>query len=409
VPAGAAVIVVADTLRALGDLAAFHRRRFAAPVVAITGSVGKTTTKELTAAGLEALGLRVLKSAGNLNNLVGVPMTLLGLEKQHEAAVIEIGMNVPGEIARLAEIALPDVAVVTAVAEVHTEGVGSLDGVAKEKGALLVALDPEGAAVHTADDASLAPWVAESRAGTKISFGTEESDVRLLKHEISHGRTVAAIGVRALDAVLEVELSLLGEGPARSATAALAAILALRGAESAEAAVRGFASVKPREGRARPLQGPHGSTILDDAYNASPRSTSLALRTASDLAAEAGGRPIAVLGDMKELGAESERLHEEVGAAAVAAGIAILVCCGEEMRAAARGALTAATSSGVTGIRIESVLDPAESIELLRDLVQPGDVVLVKGSRSMAMERVVDALRADAGLLSGELSEEEAP
>jgi UDP-N-acetylmuramoyl-tripeptide--D-alanyl-D-alanine ligase len=395
-PVGVSVIVVRDTLRALGDLAAFHRRRFPVPVVAITGSVGKTTTKDLAAEGLSALGLRVHKTPGNLNNLIGVPLTLLGLGPDHDVAVLELGMNVPGEIARLAEICAADVAVVTAVAEVHTEGVGSLHGVAREKGALLLGVSSEGTAVFTADDEVLASWAEQSPARSKITFGLREgADVRLLSFRLAGARTLATyeVGGERLD----LELRLLGEGPARSAAAALATVLALRGRDAIDAAAQRIAQAAPSEGRARPLPGLRGSTILDDAYNASPRATVLALRTAAELARGVGGRAIAVLGDMRELGAESARLHEEVGAAAIAAGIAVLVCCGEQMRTAAHSALTAATTGGLSGVRIERVADADEVIGLLRDLIEPGDVVLVKGSRAMALDRVVAALQAESG------------
>jgi UDP-N-acetylmuramoyl-tripeptide--D-alanyl-D-alanine ligase len=393
VPPGVSVLVVPDTLRALGDLAAFHRRRHSIPVVAITGSVGKTTTKDLTAAGLRALGLRVHETPGNLNNLVGVPMTLFGLGRDHDVAVLELGMSVPGEIARLAEIATPDVAVVTAVAEAHTEGVGTLEDIAREKGALLLALCPEGAAVWTADDPLIAPYGVRSAARTKLTFGLrDDADVRLIEHRLVGLRThlVLAIG----DESLPVELDLVGEGPARSAAAAIATVLATRGRDALETAIVGMSGLQPREGRACPLKGPRGSTILDDTYNASPRATALALQTAVELARRSGGRAIAVLGDMRELGPESTRLHERVGDVAVAAGVAVLICCGEEMRAAAGSAERASATRGTTGMRIESVADTTTAFELVRDLVRKGDVVLVKGSRTMQMERVVEALSA---------------
>jgi UDP-N-acetylmuramoyl-tripeptide--D-alanyl-D-alanine ligase len=396
-PKNVAVIRVADTLRALGDLAAAHRRRFEVPVIAITGSVGKTTTKDLTTAALEALGLRVHATAGNLNNLIGLPLTLLALEAEHQVVVLEMGMNTPGEIARLAAIAQPTIGVVTSVAEVHTEGVGSIDAIAREKGALFAHLPASGGAVSTADDVILAPYLEKSPAATRVRFGiADDADVCLARYTITREGTHCELAIRGVEERVNVTLALLGEGPARSATAAIAAIYAFRGAVAVPAAAAGLARVRPGEGRARPLPGPNGSMLIDDAYNASPRSTELALRAVAEIAAGGGGRAIAVLGDMKELGGETERLHEELGGVAVAAGIAILVCCGEAMRATARGALTASLASGVSGIRIESVASPTEATELVRELILPTDVVLVKGSRSMHMERVVDALRAGA-------------
>ncbi|UJR80111.1 UDP-N-acetylmuramoyl-tripeptide--D-alanyl-D-alanine ligase [Sandaracinus amylolyticus] len=409
-PAGVAVVIVPDTLRALGDLALAHRRRFPIPLVAVTGSVGKTTTKELTAAGLEALGLRVLRSAGNLNNRIGVPMTLFTLGPDHDVVVIEMGMNVPGEIARLTEIAAPSVGVVTAVAEVHTEGVGGIEGVAREKGALLLGLDEEAAAVFTADDGILAPYAERSPARTKLSFGLAEgTDVRLADLQIELDGTRCVYVVRGLNEFVNAKLALIGEGPARCGAAAIAAIVALRGADAVHVALEGIQRVAPGEGRARPVPGVGGTIILDDAYNASPRSTELALRTCCELARVRGGRAVAVLGDMLELGVESERLHESVGEAAVASGVALLVCCGPEMRAAARGALTAGMASGVSGIRIERLDDPTEAIALVRAFVEPNDVILVKGSRSMRMERVVEGLREVDAFGNTAPGSEEAP
>lgn len=393
VPSDIGVLVVRDTLRALGDIAHAHRQRFSLPVIGITGSVGKTTTKELTYGALLALGLRVHRTAGNLNNLIGVPMTLLGLTSAHDALVLEIGMSVRGEIARLAEIAGPTIGVVTAVTEAHVAGVKDLAGVAREKGALLEALDESAAAVFTKDDGILADYGARSAAQTKITFGvTEGADVRLTEARVEADHTHCVCAIRGSNEFIEFDLALLGEGPARSATAALAIVLALRGPHAIANAVTGLVRVTPTAGRARPIAGPRDSLILDDTYNASPRATELALHAAAELAEAREGRAIAIIGDMKELGVESERLHEEIGATAVAAGIELLVCCGPEMRAAARGALAATTIDGLRGIRIERIDDPMEAVTLVREAVVPKDVILVKGSRSMRMERVVEEL-----------------
>lgn len=394
VPRGIGVLMVRDTLRALGDIAHAHRQRFSVPVIGITGSVGKTTTKELTFGALSALGLRVHRTAGNLNNLIGVPLTLLGMTEDHDAVVLEMGMSVRGEIARLAEMARPTMGVVTSVTEAHVEGVKDLAGVAREKGALLEALDANAAAIFTKDDGILADYGARSPAHTKMTFGiTDGADVRLTETRIETDHTHGVYAIRGSNEFIHVDLTLLGEGPARSAAAALAIVLALRGSEGMADAAKGLTRVHPTPGRMLPIAGWNHSLILDDTYNASPRATELALHTTAELAAGRGGRAIAVLGDMKELGTESEHLHEEIGASAVAAGIEILVCCGAEMRAAARGALAATTIDGLRGIRIERIDDPLEAISLVREAVMPNDVVLVKGSRSMHMERVVEQLR----------------
>src|SRR5690606_3760983 len=207
----AGVFRVDDTLSALGALASFHRRRFSVPVIAITGSVGKTSTKELVAAALRGLGKNVAATRGNLNNRIGVPLTLFTLGAEHDAAVIEMGMNLPGEIAELTTIAQPTIGVVTAVAEVHTEGVGGIDGVACEKGALLRGLGPGAVAIWNADEGRLAEHAARSGAARRISYGrVEGADVRLARWELDgHGGTHASY--RVPDAPLDVRLAMLGE------------------------------------------------------------------------------------------------------------------------------------------------------------------------------------------------------
>lgn len=394
----AGVFRVDDTLSALGALASFHRRRFSVPVIAITGSVGKTSTKELVAAALRGLGKNVAATRGNLNNRIGVPLTLFTLGAEHDAAVIEMGMNLPGEIAELTTIAQPTIGVVTAVAEVHTEGVGGIDGVAREKGALLRGLGPGAVAIWNADEGRLAEHAARSGAARRISYGrVEGADVRLARWELDgHGGTHASYRVPGRDAPLDVRLAMLGESAAVNAAGALAVTCALDGSRLDDA-VAGLATVPPASSRMVPIELPSGLLVIDDTYNASPRSTVGALETAALLASTRGGALIAVLGDMLELGRDAERLHADVGREAVRSGAQALIACGELMTHAGRAAINAAAAEP-RGARAKVVLlkNAADAAGCVRELAGERDVVLVKGSRGMHMESVVEALRGEA-------------
>lgn len=396
VPEGVGVFRVPDTLAALGALAAHHRRRFDVPVVAITGSVGKTSTKELIAAALVGIGRRVAFTRGNLNNRVGVPMTLFTLDAEHDAAVVEIGMNVPGEIADLTAITAPSVGVVTAVAHAHTEGVGGIEGVAREKGSLLTSLDPTALALWCVDAPMLADYAERSLAARKMSYGLLDSaDVRLVRWELEAHATRAAFQLPGRDRVLEVRLGMLGEAAAINAAGALA-VLSTLAPENIEEALEAIGAVPPALHRMVPVELASGPLVIDDTYNASPRSTIAALETASVLAASRGGKLLAVLGDMHELGRDAERLHAEVGREAVRAGASLLIACGELMTHAGRAAIHASAESG-RGARAKVILlrKSEDAVECVREAWAPADVVLVKGSRGMRMERVVEALAAD--------------
>lgn len=395
VPETVGVFRVEDTLAGLGALAGFHRRRFDVPVVAITGSVGKTTTKELVAAALVGIGRHTVWTRGNLNNRIGVPMTLFTLDAEHDAAVVEIGMNVPGEIADLADLVQPTVGVVTAVAGVHTEGVGGIEGVAREKGALLDALGPEAAAVYCVDFPRIEPYAERCGASRKLAYGlAENAHVRLMRWELDgHGATLAHY--RLPSGTVDARLRLLGEAAAQNAAGALAVIEATDPTRIADAA-EALAGVPPAAHRMVPIERPDGPLVIDDSYNASPTSTVAALETASALAATRGGRLLAVLGDMLELGHDEGRLHADVGREAVRAGARLLVAVGERMTHAGRGALTA-TMERPSAERTKVVIlrEATGAADCVREVLEPSDVVLVKGSRGMALERVVDALTGE--------------
>lgn len=395
VPEGGAAVIVADTLHAFGELASFHRQRWGGRVVAITGSAGKTTTKELAFAALRAAGAKVTRSAGNLNNLIGTPASLLCLDADTELAVIEIGTSAPGEIPRLSEICKPQIGVVTAVAPAHTAGLGSLEQVAAEKVSLLAALPQDGIAIYRAGDAAIAAQLGRVRARTKFGFGdSADAHVRLLGHELRADPVMSCeIAFSELSRSVHCELSLFGDGPALDAAAALAVVFAALGERALDSAAAGLRSVPSIPGRLDPRRGPAGSLILDDSYNANPASMRTSILTAIELAKVRGGRAVLVLGDMLELGEISRAEHAAVGAIAVQPGVAALIACGTEMTAAAQTAREQ-SHQGQHTPSIAHIADPAAAVDLLRPLLRAGDVLLVKGSRSMRMERIVEQLAA---------------
>jgi UDP-N-acetylmuramoyl-tripeptide--D-alanyl-D-alanine ligase len=393
-------VEVADTTRALGDLAAYHRTRWGGQVVAITGSAGKTTTKELTAAALGAAGARVLKTVGNLNNQFGVPMMIFCAGPEHDCAVLELGTSGPGEIARLGEIARPQVAVVLLAALAHTAGLKSLEAVADEKSALWGALDPGGIAIVNADDPELMKRVRSDV--TTLSFGKRQgATVRLLSVELRGTRTSARIEVVGVGE-LELSLRLLGEAPAIDACAAIAAVLALHPdadrVASLHAAIAAIALVEPTAGRLACSETSAGVTLIDDSYNANPSSMALALETLVALAQQTGGRSLALLADMSELGSFSQVEHARIGELAVRAGVDVLVGAGPEMaHATSAAARISAGRLAPHPTRVAHVMTPIDAVSLVQSLCRKRDVVLIKGSRSMAMERVVAALMQKLG------------
>ncbi|HET7752786.1 MAG TPA: UDP-N-acetylmuramoyl-tripeptide--D-alanyl-D-alanine ligase [Anaeromyxobacteraceae bacterium] len=385
-PRGIPLLAVPDTLRALGAVARAHRRRFAIPLVAVTGSNGKTTTREMIGAILRRRG-PALKTDGNLNNEIGVPLTLFGLAADHWAGVVEMGMSNPGEIARLAAMTEPRVGVVTNAAPAHLEGLGTIEGVADAKAELYAALPSDGVAVANADDARvLRRAEASGRRLVTFSVGRarkgDVAAVETLEHGPEGLRFVLAIGNREV----EVQLALVGEHNAANAAAAAAAALAL-GCTDREI-VGGLAEVKPVGRRLRVEKLASGVTLVDDCYNANPLSMSAALKTLGELARGGGGRAVAVLGDMLELGVDEEALHRALGADVARTGVALYAAFGPRSRAAAE----AARDAGMRQQDVVETEDVAALAATLRERLAPGDVLLVKGSRGMKLERLVEAL-----------------
>jgi len=379
-----ALLASADTGRALGALAhAWRENLHDVNVVCITGSTGKTSTKELVAGVLETAG-PTLKTEGNLNNEVGLPLTLLRLSPEHRNAVIEAGMNHLGEIARLAAWADPDVGLVTNVGPVHLEGAASLDGVAHAKGELFHALRERATAVANADDPRVLQQARLSRRRL-ITFGSSSSaHIRLVSAH--HGGPGLRVEIAFPDAKVRMaELRLIGTHNGHNAAAAAAVGFAL-GIEP-DHIVRGLGNARTTGRRMRPVQLPGGGLLIDDCYNANPQSTKAALLTLTHLV-RGKGRAIAVLGDMLELGPTELDLHRDVGRFAAGAGLALLVCFGTRARAIGEGA----TEAGIPSGHVNYTDDPAEAVEMVRRQMRPADVILVKGSRGMKMERISDPL-----------------
>lgn len=382
IPSEITVIAVPDTLTALGNLAQAWRGRFSIPVVAITGSCGKTTTKEMTAAVLSrAFG--VLKNQLNLNNLIGLPLTLLGLNATHEAAVVELGMNRFGEILRLTRIARPSIGVLTNVYPAHTEGVGDVSGVAQAKGELVEALDGGALFIYNADD----PWLArlaQDFPGRSLSFGlgldaelqargrqTQGRDGQVAQlhfHGQSWPLTLAASGLHMLYNAL--------------AASAVGLSLGLAPAETAAA----LAAFRPIARRSQVQTLPSGVHLFNDCYNANPGSMAMALKTLKEL--QDSGRAAAALGDMLELGQGAMAAHRELGRQAALTGLDLLVIYGNFRTEVAAGA----REGGLAPTRILPVASRADGAQILKEFLQPGDWLLVKGSRGMHMEGLIDAL-----------------
>ncbi len=380
-PPHVSAVEVDDTLHALGDLARAHRNRWSGKVIGITGSVGKTTTKELCAAALSAAGCRVLKTSGNLNNRIGVPMTLFRLDATVDTAVIEMGTSESGEIARLAQIASPDVGIVTRATIAHTEGLGSVEAVADEKVSLLHALPADGVAVAFGDDPRLKKRASMVAAKRKLFYGhSAANDVRVVDWGVGSAGTQARFQIRGRDLV--IAMTLLGEGAVLNAAGALAIVFGLD--LPLEDAARGLALVEPSPGRLQPRAGSGDRLIIDDTYNANPASMEVALDAARAIAEKRNAPLVAVLGDMKELGTHAEEAHRKLGELVSQAGAFLFVGCGKGMHEA----VAEANARGTDTLWFEDATEYGE----LSERLPLNAVILVKGSRSMQMERVITAL-----------------
>ncbi len=376
----AGVIKVGDTLRALGSLAARYRRQFDIPLVAVTGSNGKTTTKEMIAAILSANRI-VLKNEGNLNNLIGLPLSLFNLMPHHEAGVFELGMNRKGEIARLTEIANPTVGVITNVGPVHLEFLGSIEAVGQAKGELFGGMSADATAIVNNDDPQVR-LLAEVFPGKKVTFGIGNSADVSARNILLRGTEGIAFEMVINDAVIPVRLPMVGEHNVMNALAAAAVATAL--GEAGEAIAAGLARCRNVKLRQEIVHVDRQITIINDCYNANPVSMEAALVTFSQFKGDARG--IVVLGDMLELGSFASDLHLELGAKVARARADYLIAIGDHASELKAGALADGLSSEavITGNDVEEVMGP------LLGLLEGPAVILVKGSRKMALERIVN-------------------
>ena len=380
------LIEVADTTRALQDGAREMRRRAGAKVVAITGSAGKTTTKELAAAFLAAK-YSVFRNKGNLNNHIGLPLSLLELRTRPEVAVVELGMNHAGEIRTLIGIAEPDVRVWTNVGDAHLGFFDSADAIADAKGEILDQARPGDLLIANADDERIAARIRDF-AGRTVTFGLSAA-AQVRGSDVEHlGLDGMAATVTTPRGEMRMRTPLLGTGNLLNLLAAAAVAIEL-GVPLPAIADRA-ASMAPAPHRGELLRLPGGITLIDDSYNSSPAALKRSLETVH--AATGSARKIAVLGEMLELGAHAERLHQECGRAAADAGLSLLIAVGGD------GAQWLADSARRAGMAESAVLfvpTSNEASEIALRKVRPGDLILVKGSRGIRTDLVVDRLKAE--------------
>ena len=373
-------IVVENTHLALAAIARLNRRASQATVLAMTGSQGKTTVKEMVHSILAEHG-STMATAANLNNTIGVPLTLLRIKSEHEFAVIEMGADRIGEIAFSASATEPDIAIITCASPAHVEGFGSLEGIVEGKGEILDSLNEKGVAVLNGDDKFVSRWQQRASHCKTVLFGgpkNESAHYRATKIETRAGEGVCFELVSPQGSI-DIKLQLLGEHNAINATAAAAA--ALEAGASLQEVQSGLAKLQPVAGRLVQVPGKAGSVIIDDTYNAGPSS----FKAAIDVLSQFPGRRIVVAGDMKELGAEAESAHAEVGQYAQEKNIDELWVTGEF------GYITA-REFGTSAIKFET---QEQLIAHCVEQVSAGDIFLVKGSRGSRMENIVAGLRLE--------------
>jgi UDP-N-acetylmuramoyl-tripeptide--D-alanyl-D-alanine ligase len=374
-------ISVKNTQKALGWLGAWRRQKMGIPLIAITGTNGKTTTKEMTAAILSQ-SFNVLATAGNFNNLIGVPLTLLRLTESHELAVLEFGMNVPGEIKALTEISKPDVGVITNIGRGHLEGLKTVEGVMKAKGELFDGLGKGGLAIINMDDKRVRA-LGDRFRGSRLRYGIECQEADLMAKDICREGLGYSFKLKTPVGTIRLILPLAGRFNIYNALAAATVgyffkipIHKIR--DSLEQA-------KPFDKRMQLIKLGNGITLLNDTYNANPESMASAIATLCTLKGE--GRSIAVLGDMLELGAHGLGAHQEVGKQVARSQLTYLFVTGDFAHITAQSAVD-------SGMKPERVLmgSHEEIVNSLKEILTPHDWILVKGSRGMAMEKIAEEL-----------------
>lgn len=376
-------ILVEDSFTALKQIATFYRENLNIPIVGITGSVGKTSTKEIISSVL-ATRYNVLKTEGNFNNEVGLPLTILRIRDEHKVAVVEMGINHFGEMHRLSEIAKPDICVITNIGQCHLEFLGSREGILKAKSEIFDFMNPEGYVCINGDDDMLST-IKEVHGHKPVSYGlTMKNDVYVTNVK-NNGILGSTASIYLNDETFDVEIPLPGEHMVMNALAATCVgdLLGLKPEEIAE----GIANVKPVDGRSN-LIVLKDRKILDDCYNANP----VSMKAAIDLLNLSGTRKIAILGDMFELGDGCEKMHSEIGIYAVEQGIDVIVCAGE----LSRNMFNAATLTRAAlnkDMQIYYMKDTKEVIDKIEVILEKGDTILVKASHGMGFAEVVKALQ----------------
>lgn len=390
----ACVLRVPSTLGALGDLARAHRLRWGGRIVGVAGSVGKTTTRSAVSAVATAAGLSPHSPRGNLNNLIGVPMVLFGLEPEQTLGVVEIGTNQTGEVARLVDIARPDVAVLTRISLEHSEGLGDLDSIEEEEGAILRGLQPDDVAVLNADDARCVRQAERSSARRQVRYGLASAAAqsgavyRIAGHETLSPRRTRVRLERPEAGALEADSPLLGLPGAYALAAAVAVTETLLGRPlSAAELERALGSTELGEpGRLTALELADGSLLLDDSYNASPASMRSSVAVARELSALGSRRLLLVLGEMRELGSLSEGAHRDLGRDLGFGPAELLIAFGGHAKLFLEGRV------GASG-RAFFADDALGALSIVRAERRPGDVILVKASFGLGARRVVEGLR----------------
>ena len=380
------IMVVTDTLKALGDLAGWWRQKHPIPVVAITGSVGKTTTKEMTA-GILGMGAKTLKNKGSFNNLVGLPLTLFLLEDKHQRVVLELGMNKPGEIAGLTMISDPNIGVITNVKKVHLEGVGDIMGVARAKVELLEKMSPKALPILNGDDALLMSVATDLRSDAVIYGLGPDNEIRAEKIR-NLGRDGVTFELRFHGRAVSVRLRVPGVQNVVNALAACAVAICLK--EPLEHIVEGLNRFKSLKGRLKMVPLSSGATLVDDTYNSNPSSLKAAIDSIKALASDRS-KVIVGLGEMLELGEESQTAHIDAGRLVAELEARYFFALGDHAKEMVKGAVEAGFPPG----RSQVVDTHGEMEKGIKEMVRSGDLVLLKGSRGIGLEVVAEGLKRD--------------
>ena len=386
------VITVSSTIKALGDLAMWWRRQWGGRVIAITGSNGKSTTKEM-AASILSLKVNTLKSPGNFNNLIGLPLTVLSIKKDHEMAVLEMGMNRAGEIARLTQIAEPDIGLITNVARAHLEGLGDLQGVVKAKGELLREMGKESTAILNGDDESTVR-LSSTFHGPVVTFGLGKMNQVRAANIKKIGDSIQAFTIYMNNERIRVKINLPGMHNVFNALGGAA--IALCSSASKELIAQGLEDFRPLKGRFHIMDSKGGIQIIDDTYNSNPSSLSAALKTIEELPAKRRGLVVG-LGEMMELGKETSKYHFEAGQLMAVMGVRYLVVLGEHGPQVIEGAC----QGGMDITQTHLATTHTDMIQAIKANAREGDIVFLKGSRKVALDKVVEVIKEYFGVSKG--------